>query len=194
MLFNRGQLKAKVAYRQLRDYPASGGQATLRVSLRSEMAERFFQTFLEELQWHGPCQADFIVDRQSGVPYLIDVNPRLWGSLTQAIASGVDFPYLIYRLAKDGDVPIVESFKTGIVTRWIGGDLAALPSRLRESRQKLAIMRDFLFPSTPATLLDDFSMDDPLPLVTWCADAVARAVKFRSTSPVSHDSLDGIWE
>jgi hypothetical protein len=37
-------------------------------------------------------------------------------------------------------------------------------------------------------------MDDPLPLVTWCADAVARAVKFRSTSPVSHDSLDGIWE
>ena len=194
MLFSRGQLRATVAYRQLRDYPTTGGQATLRVSLRSELAEQAFQRLLEELRWHGPCQADFIVDAKTGQPYLIDVNPRLWGSLTQAIASGVDFPYLIYRLAKDGDVAPVRSFKTGVTTRWLGGDIVALPSRLRGSREKLAILRDFFFPATAAALTDDFSIADPLPLLTWSADAVFRAVKFRSTNAVSHDSLDGIWE
>lgn len=193
-LFNKGELRAKVAYRQLRDYPATGGQATLRVSLRSEKAEGYLQRLLEELGWHGPCQADFIIDKNSGLPYLIDINPRLWGSLAQAIASGVDFPYLIYRLAKDGDVAPITTFKTGVVTRWIGGELGALPSRLRHSEAKLRLLRDFFFPATSAALFDDFSVTDPLPFVTWSLDALFRAVKFRSVNAVSHDSLDGIWE
>lgn len=194
MLFNSGQVRAKVAYRQLRDYPSTGGQATLRVSIRSDRAEHLFQRLLEDLKWHGPCQADFVIDRNDGTPYLIDINPRLWGSLTQAIASGVDFPYLIYRIAKDGDVAPVTSFKTGVVTRWMGGDLVALPSRLRRSHQKLRVLSDFMFPATPSTLYDDFTLTDPLPFVAWSADAVYRAIKFRSTQAASHDSLDGTWE
>src|SRR5439155_4298107 len=118
MLFNRGQLRATVGYRQLRDYPVRGGQATLRVSVRNERAEAHLRRLLESLRWHGTCQADFIIEDGSETPYLIDINPRLWGSLTQAIASGVDFPYLIYRLAKDGDIPPVTSFTTNVVTRW----------------------------------------------------------------------------
>jgi predicted ATP-grasp superfamily ATP-dependent carboligase len=39
MLFGHGAWKATVAYQQLRDYPVTGGQATLRVSLRSARAE-----------------------------------------------------------------------------------------------------------------------------------------------------------
>ena len=194
VLFNRGQLRAKVAYRQLRDYPPRGGQATLRVSERSDQAEENLQQLLERLAWHGPCQADFIIDKSTGVPYLIDINPRLWGSLTQAIASGVDFPYLIYRLAKDGDVLPVTSFKTNVVTRWLGGELGALPARLRLSRAKCRLLRDFFFPSRPAVLFDDFSVADPLPFVTWGIDAALRAVRFRTINAVAHDSLDGVWE
>jgi predicted ATP-grasp superfamily ATP-dependent carboligase len=194
MLFNKGTLRAKVGYRQLRDYPATGGQATARVSVHDERAETCLQRLLEALAWHGACQADFIIDKESGIPYLIDVNPRLWGSLTQAIASGVDFPYLIYRLARDGDVPAVASFKANVVTRWLGGELAALPSRVRSGPNRLELLRDFFLPDRFATLFDDFSLSDPLPFLTWTMDAAHRAVKFRSVGPVSHDSLDGIWE
>jgi predicted ATP-grasp superfamily ATP-dependent carboligase len=194
MLFNRGRLRAKVTYEQLRDYPSTGGQATLRVSIRSEKAEQFLERLLQELGWHGPCQADFIIDSQDGTPYLIDLNPRLWGSLAQAIASGVDFPALIYRIARDGDVEPVTSFRTGVVTRWLGGDLAALPSRLRRSDQKLETLRNFIFPSTRAALYDDLSASDPFPFLTWGLDALYRALRFRSLTAVSHESLDGIWE
>lgn len=192
MLFRRGQVRAKVAYRQLRDFPVTGGQATLRVSLRSERAEALLQQLLEHLDWHGPCQADFIVERATGVPYLIDVNPRLWGSLVQAIASGVDFPYLIYRMAVDGDVEPVRSFETGVVTRWLGGDLAALPGRLKRSPSAMATLRDFVRPGQPARMLDDFSLADPLPFAVWATDAAWRAFHHGAVAP--HDSLDGIWE
>jgi len=194
MLFSRGALKAQVGYRQLRDYPAKGGQATMRVSVRHERAEAHLKRLLEELRWHGPCQADFIVDAETDVPYLIDINPRLWGSLTQAIASGVDFPHLIYRLAKDGDIPADTSFKTDVVTRWIGGELAALPWRWRHAPSKVSLLRDFVFPPTSAALFDDFSLRDPMPFAAWTIDAARRALKFRSVAAVSHDSLDGIWE
>jgi predicted ATP-grasp superfamily ATP-dependent carboligase len=195
MLFNNGRLRAKVAYRQLRDYPATGGQATLRVSERHEKAEADLERLLTDLKWHGVCQADFIVQATTGVPYLIDINPRLWGSLAQAIACGVDFPYLIYCMAREGDVEPVTWFRTGVVTRWLGGELAALPSRLRSSPSKLHVLRDFVFPATPAALFDDFSLIDPLPFAAWVFDAMSRAVRFRSLSAAaSHESLEGVWD
>ncbi len=194
MLFSKGQLRASVGYRQLRDYPAKGGQATLRVSVRHEAAEQAFQRLLEELKWHGPCQADFIVDARTDVAYLIDINPRLWGSLTEAIAAGVDFPYLIYQIAREGDVAPVTSFKTGVVTRWIGGELAALPYRLRHAESKRRVLADFFFPPAPAALFDDLSLSDPLPFLVWTLDAVSRAARFGSAQPAAHDSLDGVWE
>jgi predicted ATP-grasp superfamily ATP-dependent carboligase len=194
MLFSHGHLRAKVAYRQLRDYPITGGQATLRVSLRSEKAEDCFQRMLEGLDWHGACQADFIVDHRTGTPYLIDINPRLWGSLVEAIACGVDFPYLLYRMATEGDVQPVPSFKTGVVTRWLGGELAALPGRLRRSNAKLQLLGDFVFPEVRSSLYDDFSLSDPLPFMAWGLDTALKAVRSRSVNAVSHDSLDGIWK
>ena len=194
MLLNRGQLRAKVAYRQLRDYPVTGGQATIRVSTRSYKAEAYLQQMLESLNWHGVCQADFVVDEKTQVPYLIDLNPRLWGSLAQAIASGVDFPYLIYRLAREGDVAPVTEFRSGVVTRWIGGELGAFFPHLKRSPAKLQFVRRFFFPPTRVTLYDDFSLTDPLPLFVWLTDALLKAVKFRSAKAVSHGSLEGIWK
>lgn len=37
-------------------------------------------------------------------PKLMEIDGRFWGSLEVAIALGIDFPYLFYRLAVDGDV------------------------------------------------------------------------------------------
>lgn len=194
MLFNRGQLRAKVAYRQLRDYPVTGGQATLRVSLRSPVAEAYLQKLLEAVEWHGVCQADFIVEQGTDEAYLIDMNPRLWGSLVQAIASGVDFPYLMYGLAMDGDIDPITDFKTGVVTRWIGGELAVFLPYLKQAKGKLRALRDFMFLDSRPTLFDDFSLKDPLPLLLWVTDVAMRAAKAQTTRAVSHDSLDGIWE
>ena len=194
MLLNRGKLRAKVAYRQLRDYPASGGQATARVSVRSPEAEAHLQMLLEMMNWHGVCQADFVVEAATRVPYLIDLNPRLWGSLAQSIASGVDLPYLIYQMAMEGDVDQVTRFKTGVVTRWVGGVLGGFFPHLYRASEKTSFAKEFFWPRTRAALYDDFSMSDPCPFFVWMADSLLKAIRHRSLRATSHDALDGTWE
>ena len=193
MLAKEGGIRAKIAYRQIRDFPAQGGQATFRISMHHEQAEYYFRRLLETLEWHGVCQGDFVVDRKSGVPYLIDVNPRFWGSLTQAIASGVDFPYLVYRIAIDGDVAPVEDFRDGVMTRWVGGDLMTLLPSLRLAKEKLSFLRRFFFPGAGPVVYDDWSVADPLPFLVWGLDALARMVGRRSLTPTPHDALKGVW-
>ncbi len=193
MLFCRGAYRARVAYRQLRDYPTSGGQATLRVSLHNNKAEDYFQQLLENMQWHGICQADFIIDNHTGIPYLIDINPRFYGSLIQAQASGVDFPYLLYSIAVDGDVAVNNEFKNGVTTRWLSGDMRAFPHYFKEADNKIRFLSHF-FGGTGAVLYDDFELRDPRPFFTWWADALKKIIQQRTLHPTTHESLQGIWK
>jgi len=191
MVFCRGQLRGKVAYQQIREYPAFNGQATCRISISNKTAEDNFQKLLEHLKWHGVCQADFVVDRSTQIPYLIDINPRFWGSLTQAIASGVDFPYLIYQIALNGDVRPVKDFRKDVVTRWLGGELRGFFQHYSSAKRKLPFLREF-FLSNSTKLYDDFSLRDPVPFFMWGVDSLHRLVKFKNTT--LHESLAGLWE
>ena len=194
MLFNHGQLKGHVVYRQVRDLPFTGGQATLRVSVDNPAVVDHFRRLLQRLDWHGICQADFIVEEGTGIPYLIDINPRFWGSLVQGVASGVDFPYLLYRIARDGDTRGVDDFKKGVVTRWIWGDLRTLPQAFRCAGDKLAFLREYCRFFGREVSFDDFCIRDPLPFLTFGLDFFTKMVGQKTLHPRSHDSLDGIWE
>ena len=194
MLFSNGGLRAKVAYKQLREYPLKNGQATLRISIDSPRAESALQMFLEHIRWHGICQADFVVDNITGIPYLIDINPRFWGSLAQGIAAGVDFPFLYYKIALDGDVAPVNGFRKDVMTRWVGGDIRAFFPSFKESINKFDFLKKFIFPAKGKLFKDDFSLQDPLPFFTWYFDAISRVLKNRSVKQISHDSLEGIWD
>lgn len=193
MIFSQGEYRAKAVYRQLRDYPVDGGQATLRVSLDDPLAAEFFQRLLTHLGWHGVCQADFIVDEKTGVPYLIDINPRFWGSVNMAIAAGVDFPYLLYRLALDGDIAVQPEQRNGVTTRWIGGEARAFWPAFKRADSKAVYLKQFFCPGKPI-YYDDFSLADPVPFFVWGADVLGRAIKKGTTGSTSHDSLDGVWE
>jgi len=194
MLFCRGELRGKIVYRQLREYPIRFGQAVLRQSLRNEEAEANFKKLLEEMAWHGVCQADFVVDQASGISYLVDINPRFWGSLAQAIASGVDFPWLLYRIAIDGDVEPVKDFAAGVKSRWLGGDLRAFLPQLMTCPGKVQFLKDFFAVSNWNLYRDDFDFSDPMPFFSWAAYTMRRAVQKRCCKEPVGDALQGIWE
>lgn len=89
---------------------------------------------LRELNWYGLAMVEFKVDPRDGVPKLMEINPKLWGSLNLAIASGVDFPALLYRLAVDGDVRPVFDYQVGVRCRFLLADslhFLANPHRFR---------------------------------------------------------------
>lgn len=192
MVFCRGQLRGKVSYRQLREYPVFSGQATCRISVSSPGAEGNLQRVLEHLAWHGVCQADFVVDKKTGIPYLVDINPRFWGSLAQGIAAGVDFPHLVYQIALNGDADPVDGFKEGVMTRWLGGELRGFFQHFGRAEAKIPFLRQFLSPREQTALCDDFNFADPVPFLAWGLDSLWRVVKYGNLQP--HESLAGIWE
>ena len=97
-LFDHGRRVALMTYRNVRAFPRDTGAGALRETVRMPEAEAAAERLLGELDWHGMAQLDFRIGRD-GTPYLIEVNPRFFGGLSQAIAANVDYPHLLFRIA-----------------------------------------------------------------------------------------------
>ena len=164
MLFNHGRLRARCTFRFLREYPVEGGTAVLRISTHQERMEKIAQRTLEHLRWHGIAEAEFLLSPQ-GEPQLLEINPRFWGSLYQGVASGVDFPYLLYRMALDGDVEPVLDYPAGIKTRWLWGDWRALCDYIRHPLGQWRMLLDYMKFYRRDVSYDDFYWDDPVPFL-----------------------------
>ncbi len=135
-LFNKdSELRAVFVHKRLREYPVTGGPSTLRESVKNPKIQELGLRLLKALSWVGVAMVEFKVDPRDGEPKLMEVNPRFWGSLQLAILSGVDFPYLIYRMVKEGDIKPVLDYKIGVRCRWMfPGDFLHFFSNLRRFR------------------------------------------------------------
>ncbi|MEW5948580.1 MAG: ATP-grasp domain-containing protein [Thermodesulfobacteriota bacterium] len=134
-LYAHGKPLVFFAHRRLREKPPSGGVSVLRESIpvdptMQETAKRL----LDRAAWHGVAMVEFKVDRE-GTPYLMEVNARFWGSLQLAIDAGVDFPWLLYQLATGENLNRVNSYKIGVKSRWLLGDLDHLYLTFKNSGQ-----------------------------------------------------------
>jgi predicted ATP-grasp superfamily ATP-dependent carboligase len=160
VLFNsRSELRACFVHRRIREFPLSGGPSTLRESVSRPETADVAVHLLRELGWSGVAMVEFKVDPRDGVAKLIEVNPKFWGSLNLAIASGVDFPALLYRMAVDGDVTPILKYRLGIRSRFFAGDLLhflANPDRWR-------IEPPFFRFHEPRTFGDIWDSSDRLP-------------------------------
>jgi predicted ATP-grasp superfamily ATP-dependent carboligase len=125
-LYNQGKPVASFAHRRLRENPPSGGVSVLCESVeKNPEAWRMTRTILDYMRWHGVAMVEFKVSAD-GTPYLMEINGRFWGSLQLAIDAGVDFPWLLYRLATGEAVDPMDRYAIGVRSRWLLGDLARL--------------------------------------------------------------------
>jgi predicted ATP-grasp superfamily ATP-dependent carboligase len=161
MLFNQGQLRAKFTHKRLREKVFTGGPSTVRVGIRNTILEEYSEHLLSKVGFHGVAMVEFKHNEQTGDSWFIEVNPRFWGSLGLAIQSGVDFPYLLYMMAVEGDVTPCLDYKTGITVKWFLGDILAIINYMK-STNSIIDMKDIFMKIHG---YDDFSLDDPLPIL-----------------------------
>lgn len=115
-LFDHGQPRATMTYHNLRTYPLKSGTGVLRETVDAPSMARTGTELLGSLGWHGVAEVDFRWQGETDEPLLIEVNPRFWGGLTQSVASGWDYPWLLYRLAVDGTVAAVDPHSSDVKT------------------------------------------------------------------------------
>lgn len=162
LLFNQGDLRAKFTHKRLREYPITGGPSTFRVSVKHSKMESHAIKLLKYFNWHGVAMVEFKMDSETRKPILMEVNPRFWGSLNQAIRSGVDFPYLLYKMALEGDIKPVLNYEVGVKTKNVFIDYIAIFSHIQKIK-KIGLIKQFF-----SFAYDDIiSLDDPLPVLSF---------------------------
>jgi predicted ATP-grasp superfamily ATP-dependent carboligase len=162
VLFNQqSNVRAFFVHRRLREYPITGGPSSLRESVCFPEILELGTKLLKALNWYGVAMVEFKVDPRDNKPKLIEVNPRFWGSLALPVAAGVDFPYLLYKMALEGDIKPIFNYELGFKCRRLMRDIVVLAEELRTTHNKAEVMKEFL-----KIYYDDvLSLDDPFPII-----------------------------
>lgn len=170
-----GNLRASFCHRRLREYPLSGGPSTLAESIQDEKLNDYGTQILNALRWTGPAMVEFKRNRKTGALTLLEINPRFWGTLPLAVECGVDFPYLLYRLAQGENVRPVTEYRTGVRMRILFTDLLAWKQMMSGHDSKLELLAraasEYLNPGIKDGLL---SWKDPKPIGRYLANKILR--------------------
>lgn len=138
-LYADGSPLAWFAHRRLREKPPSGGVSVLCESAPVDTALRETTArLLGTARWHGPAMVEYRIDR-NGIPFLMEVNCRFWGSLQLSIDSGVDFPWLWYQMLTTRTAANSPQYLSGRRLRWLLGDADNLLIQMRDPNLDIAV-------------------------------------------------------
>lgn len=162
LIDEQGRVKASFVHKRLREYPVTGGASTLRESARHDDIRDMALALLKSLDWFGVAMVEFKIDPRDGIPKLMEINPRFWGSLHLSIEAGVNFPYLLYRMACGENFKPVEHYEIGKRCRWLlPGDLLHFTYNPKRAR----LVPEFFHFWQKNTDYDICSLRDPLPVL-----------------------------
>ncbi|KTG07818.1 hypothetical protein AUR64_01960 [Haloprofundus marisrubri] len=178
-----GTLLGLTIQHRLRSSHDDGGASTYRETVDDPELRQTARRLLEHLEWRGVAMVEFRIDARTGEPKLMEVNPRLWGSLALTVGAGVDVPYLLYRAACFGDAEPTLTYVAGVRMRWLLGDVI----RLSKTSDRPRVMREFFTDSVSRTGYDVMSVDDPLPFF-GSLETVLRGVYARVTGVTGRGS------
>lgn len=115
VLFNKkSKPVALFTAKKFHEYPITGGITTFGESTWNPEISELSIELLKNWNWYGVAEVEFKKDPRDDLYKIIEVNPRFWSYLQLPIYCGVDFPYLLYKVALDQNVSPVEKYKIGI--------------------------------------------------------------------------------
>lgn len=181
----QGESVASITAKRLRQYPSDFGRASSFVETvdAPDVVDQG-KRVLERLGMTGIAEVEFKRDPRSGSLKLLDLNLRFWGWHTLGGRSGVDFPYLLWKVLQGQQVAHAHAVP-GV--RWMrfGTDFLVAVGEI--ARGKLSVgsyIRSFAPPRERAVL----AKDDPLPaLIEAPALALRVAQRWREENRRDHD-------
>lgn len=152
----KGRLVASVHQRYLRTWPTDCGTSSAAVTIApdSDVEDRLLEIL------HG---YDGIFQAQFGGPYLLDINPRVYGSLPLAVAAGANLVSVYCRLLAGETVPPARA-RPGVFYRWVEGDMRSLWTALQRGKLTVGSAFGELRPHRRAAHSTE-SVRDPRPML-----------------------------
>lgn len=127
-LWDEGEPLATYQHKQIRKVSWVGGGGVYRKSAFSQDVDEMATRLLEELDWNGFACIEYIKDADTGEWKFLELNPRVWLSLPEAVRAGVDFPKFYWQAANGDTGPFDVTYPIGMPCHISYGELKHLMS------------------------------------------------------------------
>jgi len=98
VLCQHGKLVARCVIQKGLTFPSWGGVCVTAKTVLSPVIERAVDKILAHICWHGILEIELILDHRSGEASIIELSPDPNWALDLAIAAGVNFPLILWKL------------------------------------------------------------------------------------------------
>ncbi len=160
--FKDGRIIAGIGARRTRQHPMDFGRASTFAELVDiPEIETYAQKFLSQINYYGIAEVEFMYDPISKDYKLIEVNPRIWGWHSLAIAAGADLPYYLYLDSIGKSLAFQPIAKT---KKWIRL-ITDIPTVLSEIVKRRMTILEYIDSMRGDKEFAVFSLADPLPFV-----------------------------
>lgn len=155
-----GEPIASLTARRTRQYPIDFGYSSSFVeTLEVPDIVGPSKRLLAAMRYTGLVEVEYKLDARNGRYKLLDINPRLWTWSTLGALSGIDFPYLLWRIMVGKRV----RKRSGLVgVRWVRMS-TDVPAAFHEMRRGRLSLRSYLSSLRCPIEFAVMAADDPLP-------------------------------
>lgn len=171
------QIKTACVFSKNRWFPINGGSSTCNATVDRPDIVDSCSRLLRQIHWYGSADIDLIQDPRDGLAKIMEINPRVSGSIKIVLNAGVNIAKQILQLSLGNEVSEYLDYRKDVRLRCIHTDLLWFiksPNRFRS------------YPSWFSwrhTKDQIWSWDDPLPFFTFSMQALGkykREIKKRS--------------
>jgi len=171
--YQDGRLCRIMSHRRIREFPPTGGESSCCEVADEPVLIDQTRRLMDALAWHGVAMVEFKRHDADGKFYLMEINPKFWGSLDLALAAGADFPKDLVRIAAGETLPELPPLTSRLRFCWpLSSDLRHLRARPSDWR---AVIGDALRPSVRTNMRPM----DPFPGMIELAATMAHIVTGR---------------
>ena len=162
------EIKSCCIFAKLRWYPISGGSSTLNVTVHRPDIEESCRKLLKSIHWRGYADIDLIQDPRDGIAKIMEINPRITGSVKICYECGVNFSEQILQDYLGKPVKNYMSYPEGIYLRYLHTDVLWF---LKSPNRLTCKPSWFDFRNTVDQI---WSVKDPLPWFTYTIANVGK--------------------
>lgn len=157
-VYHNGKLISYFLHKRLKEFPITGGVSAVAESFFDEKLYYYGKQLGDALHWNGPLMAEFKYDIIKKDYKLIEINPKLWGSLDLTIEAGINIPQILIQAALNKDMDCSSTYRY-IKYRWVFPE----DFKVLVSKPSMKAIKDFLArePDTSTNIC----LTDPLPTI-----------------------------
>jgi predicted ATP-grasp superfamily ATP-dependent carboligase len=121
-----GEVKAGLTQKRIVTRPTTGGIGVVNITTDDNRLIEYAKKLTRHTSWNGVLMLDFKIDSRDGLPRLLEVNPRFWGTTWLSICAGLNFPHYLVSAALSKPIDYPEKYKVGLTCRWIMDEFAGI--------------------------------------------------------------------